>query len=232
MRRPGPGCPQRQELARREPRSRWPCCLAPRTLRPCVGPLQRALTPLPSRARAAPQRKRDAIVQEHKEKMAKKEAEKKEKQQQVGVPGRSGGWGVQLAGRAPALARFLVSGQRCASPISAPRCTARPRQGWFELKNNTSVYVTGLPFDTNEKEVAAVFAKCGIIKEGPDMQPRIKLYRWAGPPLFSARAGARAHSDATSSPCATRPASLTHAHHPPLSPGPRRGRAGTRRRAT
>jgi hypothetical protein len=64
-------------------------------------------------------------------------------------------------------------------------CTAHPNhthplppQGWFELKNNTSVYVSGLPFDTNEKEVAAVFAKCGIIKEGPDLQPRIKLYRW------------------------------------------------------
>lgn len=52
-----------------------------------------------------------------------------------------------------------------------------PKQGWFEMKNNTSVYVTGLPFDTDEKEVAAVFSKCGILKEGPDAQPRIKLYR-------------------------------------------------------
>ena len=50
-------------------------------------------------------------------------------------------------------------------------------QGWFELKNNTSVYVTGLPFDTNEEEVATVFQKCGILKEGPDGLPRIKLYR-------------------------------------------------------
>lgn len=53
-------------------------------------------------------------------------------------------------------------------------------QGWFQLKNNTSVYVTGLPFDTNEKEIAAVFSKCGLIKEGPDLLPRIKLYRCAG----------------------------------------------------
>ena len=49
--------------------------------------------------------------------------------------------------------------------------------GWFELKNNTSVYVTGLPFDATEEEVAAVFAKCGLLKEGPDLKPRVKLYR-------------------------------------------------------
>jgi HIV Tat-specific factor 1 len=39
------------------------------------------------------------------------------------------------------------------------------------------VYVTGLPRDATEAEVAAAFAKCGIIKEGPDGAPRVKLYR-------------------------------------------------------
>ncbi|GJP50841.1 hypothetical protein CLOM_g9998 [Closterium sp. NIES-68] len=49
---------------------------------------------------------------------------------------------------------------------------------WFELKVNTSVYVTGLPHDTNEDEVGEVFSKCGLIKEDLDTgKPRVKLYR-------------------------------------------------------
>ena len=52
------------------------------------------------------------------------------------------------------------------------------QQGWFQLKTNTSVYVTGLPGDTTPEEVAGVFSKCGILKLGEDGQPRIKLYRW------------------------------------------------------
>lgn len=50
-------------------------------------------------------------------------------------------------------------------------------EGWFELKVNTHVYVTGLPGDTTAEEVAEVFTKCGIIKEDTDTKkPRIKLY--------------------------------------------------------
>ncbi|CAI5462440.1 unnamed protein product [Closterium sp. Yama58-4] len=49
---------------------------------------------------------------------------------------------------------------------------------WFELKVNTSVYVTGLPHDTNEDEVGEVFSKCGLIKEDLDTgKQRVKLYR-------------------------------------------------------
>jgi HIV Tat-specific factor 1 len=52
------------------------------------------------------------------------------------------------------------------------------QSGWFDLKKNTSVYVTGLPGDVTAAEVAETFAKCGIIKEDPDTrQPRIKLYK-------------------------------------------------------
>ncbi|PVU91967.1 hypothetical protein BB561_004106 [Smittium simulii] len=43
---------------------------------------------------------------------------------------------------------------------------------------NTSVYVTGLPLDTDEEEVEQVFKKCGTIM--PDIltgKPKIKLYR-------------------------------------------------------
>jgi HIV Tat-specific factor 1 len=44
-------------------------------------------------------------------------------------------------------------------------------------QKNTSVYVTGLPDDTDADEVAGVFAKCGIIKLDDAGQPRIKLYK-------------------------------------------------------
>jgi hypothetical protein len=39
------------------------------------------------------------------------------------------------------------------------------KQGWQDLKQNTSVYVTGLPEDVSEVEIMEVFSKCGIIKE-------------------------------------------------------------------
>ncbi|KAG6601707.1 HIV Tat-specific factor 1-like protein, partial [Cucurbita argyrosperma subsp. sororia] len=49
--------------------------------------------------------------------------------------------------------------------------------GWFELKINTHVYVTGLPEDVTIDEVVEVFSKCGIIKEDPETKkPRVKLY--------------------------------------------------------
>lgn len=52
------------------------------------------------------------------------------------------------------------------------------QQGWFDLKKNTSVYVTGLPDDVTEAEVVHVFEKCGVIKLDQETQmPRVKLYR-------------------------------------------------------
>lgn len=48
---------------------------------------------------------------------------------------------------------------------------------WFELKHNTSVYVTGLPGNASIEEVDDVFSKCGVIKTDPETHgPRIKLY--------------------------------------------------------
>ncbi|KAJ1643304.1 hypothetical protein LPJ64_004905, partial [Coemansia asiatica] len=47
-----------------------------------------------------------------------------------------------------------------------------------KLRENTRVYVSGLPLDTTEKEVADYFSQCGAIM--PDLatnKPRIKLYR-------------------------------------------------------
>ncbi|KAI4302074.1 hypothetical protein L6164_035291 [Bauhinia variegata] len=53
----------------------------------------------------------------------------------------------------------------------------KPPDGWFELKVNTHVYVTGLPEDVSIDEVVEVFSKCGIIKEDPETKrPRVKLY--------------------------------------------------------
>ncbi|PSC73552.1 Splicing factor U2AF-associated 2 [Micractinium conductrix] len=50
-------------------------------------------------------------------------------------------------------------------------------QGWFDLKINTNVYVTGLPDDVTEAELLETFSKCGVIKEDLDGKPRIKIYR-------------------------------------------------------
>ncbi|XP_021734324.1 splicing factor U2AF-associated protein 2-like isoform X1 [Chenopodium quinoa] len=53
----------------------------------------------------------------------------------------------------------------------------KPPDSWFELKQNTHVYVTGLPDDVTIEEIVEVFSKCGIIKEDPESKkPRVKLY--------------------------------------------------------
>lgn len=51
------------------------------------------------------------------------------------------------------------------------------QQGWVEKKVNTSVYVQGLPDDVTEAELVEVFAKCGVIKEDEQGNPRVKVYR-------------------------------------------------------
>lgn len=49
----------------------------------------------------------------------------------------------------------------------------------FSAKNAKCwIYVTGLPKDTNEEEVAQYFSKCGVIDLDPETQkPKVKLYR-------------------------------------------------------
>lgn len=52
-----------------------------------------------------------------------------------------------------------------------------PADGWFDLKVNTHVYVTGLPEDVTTEEIVEAFSKCGIIKEDLDTKkPRVKIY--------------------------------------------------------
>jgi HIV Tat-specific factor 1 len=58
----------------------------------------------------------------------------------------------------------------------AKRAKEQQKQGWFQLKKNTSIYIEGLPDDVTVKEVGEIFSKCGIIKEDEHRQPRIKLY--------------------------------------------------------
>ena len=54
----------------------------------------------------------------------------------------------------------------------------KKKDGWFDLRTNTSVYVDGLPSDSTAEEVSRFFSKCGVIKLDPDTgEPRVKLYR-------------------------------------------------------
>lgn len=47
----------------------------------------------------------------------------------------------------------------------------------------TSVYITGLPLDCTEEEVAEEFSRvCGIIREDDAGNAKVKLYRYASPP--------------------------------------------------
>ena len=52
------------------------------------------------------------------------------------------------------------------------------------VQPNTSVYVTGIPDDATEAEVAAVFSKCGLLRVGEGGFPRVKLYRDAASGLL------------------------------------------------
>jgi hypothetical protein len=56
-------------------------------------------------------------------------------------------------------------------------------QGWFELKVNTSVYVTGLPEDVTEAELVETFSKCGVIKED------LEVGGWGGGAKVCAQGG-------------------------------------------
>lgn len=70
-----------------------------------------------------------------------------------------------------------------AEPISSSAAThnkkRKKNKAKFTAKNARNwIYVTGLPHNTNEEEVAAYFSKVGIIELDPETQkPKIKLYR-------------------------------------------------------
>jgi hypothetical protein len=61
----------------------------------------------------------------------------------------------------------------------------RKRKTKFQAKNAKCwVYVTGLPVDTTEEEIASLFGKAGIIDLDPESQrPKIKLYKHKDGPV-------------------------------------------------
>lgn len=58
-----------------------------------------------------------------------------------------------------------------------PTAGSRKKAKQQKQRVNTSVYVTGLPDDVTEAELAHVFRKCGLIKEDDEGHPRVKVYR-------------------------------------------------------
>ncbi|KAJ3570960.1 hypothetical protein NP233_g4065 [Leucocoprinus birnbaumii] len=41
---------------------------------------------------------------------------------------------------------------------------------------NTAIYVTGLPTDAEVEEIVERFSRCGVIEEGDDGEPKVKMY--------------------------------------------------------
>ncbi|KAL4431027.1 hypothetical protein ABPG75_006283 [Micractinium tetrahymenae] len=91
--------------------------------------------------------------------------------------------GADNGGNGGAAAGDKRSAQEAALEAARERSKkgkAQQPQGWFELKINTNVYVTGLPEDVTEAELVETFSKCGVIKEDLEGRPRIKIYRDKG----------------------------------------------------
>jgi HIV Tat-specific factor 1 len=83
-----------------------------------------------------------------------------------------GGEGGGAGDKRDAQAAALEAAQE-----KAKKAKEAKQAGWFELKINTNVYVTGLPEDVTEAELVETFSKCGVIKEDLEGRPRIKIYR-------------------------------------------------------
>lgn len=63
---------------------------------------------------------------------------------------------------------FCPMRRATADTLQCPSCS---------VQANTSVYVTGIPDDASEAELAAVFSKCGLLRENDDGTPKVRLYR-------------------------------------------------------
>ncbi|KAJ2159783.1 hypothetical protein GGF46_002779 [Coemansia sp. RSA 552] len=65
------------------------------------------------------------------------------------------------------------------APLAEDQASAkRKARGSTKRRENTSIYISGLPRDATEEEVAQYFSQCGTIM--PDLvtnKPRVKLYR-------------------------------------------------------
>ncbi|KAJ2556792.1 hypothetical protein EV175_001769, partial [Coemansia sp. RSA 1933] len=64
------------------------------------------------------------------------------------------------------------------SEVAHGRNSKRKNREASRARENTSIYVSGLPTDTTEEEVAEYFSQCGaIMPEIVTNSPRVKLYR-------------------------------------------------------
>jgi len=82
--------------------------------------------------------------------------------------------GAQIQGNPRSSKTLADSGVR----LAKKRKKESGKQGWVHAKVNTSVYVTGIPLDSNEDEVYEAFKKCGIVKRHAETgEFRVKLYR-------------------------------------------------------
>lgn len=75
--------------------------------------------------------------------------------------------------------------------LKRKRNRANRKNKWFDNKNNTYIYITGLPPDVAKEELAAYFKKCGIYKlDNRTGEEAIKIYAdESGTPKGDARIG-------------------------------------------
>lgn len=78
------------------------------------------------------------------------------------------------------LSKKRKAGSKAIDSLVLANKKKKKKKPKFKAKNAKNwVYVTGLPSDTNEKEVASFFAKVGILDIDPESQaPKVKLYRY------------------------------------------------------
>lgn len=58
------------------------------------------------------------------------------------------------------------------------RKRAKKKMKWKNFRENANVYITGLPSNTKETDLATYFSKCGIIKKDPLTEKfKVKLYK-------------------------------------------------------
>ncbi|KAF8993669.1 hypothetical protein BDQ17DRAFT_1367950 [Cyathus striatus] len=63
-----------------------------------------------------------------------------------------------------------------ATPAETGPANKRGKKDQERKSKNTAVYVTGLPTDAEVDEIVERFSKCGVIEEGDDGEPKIKMY--------------------------------------------------------
>lgn len=68
------------------------------------------------------------------------------------------------------------STKRARPSATAAEPAPQQQQQQQQQLSATSVYVTGLPEDATEAEVAAAFGRCGVLRLGGDGRPRVRLY--------------------------------------------------------